>query len=371
MRNRLRGAAVLATAVVFTGFGSASAAAPGWTVTPTPKLTPGYVLNGGSMVNANSGWAVGYHLTNMWAGTVALRWDGKGWKHTPTPKGLTLSAVAATGERNALAVGLKSEKASLAARWDGAKWVELPSPTPGGLPAGADPELSSIAVVSENDAWAAGCAQTDDFSAGVPLLNRWNGKAWSAVAVPKPANANFACLRGVAARGANEAWAVGYAGTGAGVRPLALRWDGAKWTEVAAAATGAPEAKFTQVVISGKDVWAVGFVDPEGGNPLALAPHVQRWDGAKWSVVPVPAKQGLLYGAASDGKGGAYASGYTSSARPIALRWNGSAWVEEKAGLPEHAILMGVATVPGTSKVWAFGDDAGEPQQGLAAQHGG
>ncbi|WP_086818960.1 hypothetical protein [Allokutzneria sp. NRRL B-24872] len=370
MRIRIRAAALLATAVVFTGFGSA-AAAPGWTTTPTPKLSPGYSLSGASMASANSGFAVGYHLVNMWAGTVALRWDGKSWQRTPTPKGLSLSAVAATGEKSALAVGVKSEKASLAARWDGAKWVELPSPTPSGLPADAYPELSSISALSENDAWAAGCAQTGDFSAGVPLLNRWNGKAWSAVSVPKPANANFACLRSVTARSATEAWAVGYAGTSAGVRPLALRWDGKAWTEVAAAPTGAPEAKFTSVVVSGKDVWAIGFADPEGGNPLALAPHVQRWDGAKFAVVPVPAKQGLLYGATADGKGGVHAVGYTSSAGPIALRWNGSAWVEEKAGLPAHASLMAVAAVPGSGKVWAFGDDAEDPQQGLAAHLGG
>ncbi|MFB9904865.1 hypothetical protein [Allokutzneria oryzae] len=371
MTIRYRAAVALAaTTVVFGSFGTASAA-PGWTVTPTPKIAPAYALTGGSMANASSGWAVGSQIDQMWAGTVALRWDGKNWQRTATPKGLALSAVAATSEKGALAVGVKSATSSLAARWDGAKWVELPSPTPGGLPADAYPQLSAISALSENDAWAAGCAQTPDFASGVPILNRWNGKAWSAVSVPKPANADFACLRGVTAKSANDAWAVGYAGTASGPRPLTLHWDGAKWTEVAAAATGAPEAKFSNVVISGKDVWAVGFTSADPSDPRSFAPHAQRWDGKSWSITPVPVKQGLLYGVAADGKGGVYAGGYTSSAVPVAVRWNGSAWTEEKAGMPAHAVLMGMVTVPGTSTVWALGDDAEDRQQGFAARLGG
>ena len=82
---------------------------------------------------------------------------------------------------------------------------------------------------------------------------------WTAIAVPNPAP--FDEILGVAARSANDAWAVGEYSPHAGSpyrdsRSWVLHWDGSAWSRLKAP-TGQGLNAVT-VVPGSKDVWAVG-----------------------------------------------------------------------------------------------------------------
>ncbi|MGP4104621.1 hypothetical protein [Nonomuraea sp. KM90] len=69
-----------------------------------------------------------------------------------------------------------------AAHFDGRPWQRTPLPAV--TPAGSDVQLTSVLAVAPDDVWAAGNYQTPEGNLG-PLLFRWNGTAWRAVAVGK------------------------------------------------------------------------------------------------------------------------------------------------------------------------------------------
>jgi hypothetical protein len=72
-------------------------------------------------------------------------------------------------------------------RWDGVDWTIIPSPITS--------DLTSVAAVSANDAWAV---------SGTTIL-RWNGTSWATADVNHP----VAELQSVSALSATSAWAVG------------------------------------------------------------------------------------------------------------------------------------------------------------------
>jgi hypothetical protein len=73
-------------------------------------------------------------------------------------------------------------------------------------------------------------------------------------------------LSSVAAVSANEAWAVGFAGTFTDLRALVLRWDGSAWSEVALPViAGRGSYLYGVHATSSTNVWAVGYLSPESG----------------------------------------------------------------------------------------------------------
>jgi hypothetical protein len=126
--------------------------------------------------------------------------------------------------------------------WDGTSWSFAPvaSQSPGAL--------TSVAALGSNDAWAVGY---DDAGA---LIERWNGATWNRLAVPLGADG----LAGVAARSPADVWAVGSAHSIA-TNPVALHWDGVRWSNVPTARVRGRSASLLGVAIAGAtDVWAVG-----------------------------------------------------------------------------------------------------------------
>ena len=88
-------------------------------------------------------------------------------------------------------------------------------------------------------------------------------------------------------------WAVGYRMSSAGLKPLVLRYDTTKpsptWVSVSGAggvpSPGKVETVLTGInVLSASNVWAVGYYnDGSAERPLAL-----HWNGSKWSNSPIP-----------------------------------------------------------------------------------
>jgi hypothetical protein len=156
-------------------------------------------------------------------------------------------------------------------------------------------------------------------------------------------------LAGVAAASARDAWAVGYAGTGATENVLMLHWNGRQWSRVASPRVLTSAGELAAItVVSAKDAWAVGSTGSV--HPRTLILH---WNGAAWSAVtsPAPVANGNLEAITATAKGGwAVGSHSTGPAvfqtSPLVLKLTGTKWsrVDPKFGTDSGVTLDGVAT---------------------------
>ena len=144
---------------------------------------------------------------------------------------------------------------------------------------GTDPNLeyvlTSAAVISPSDVWAAG--YTRDASSLTPLhtlIEHWDGTRWSVVPAPSPGTAT--ALTGITASSPANVWAVG-SDTPAGApgpQTLTLLWNGTSWATVPSPHPGSSSAlTAVSATPGGGPIWAVGSDTPAGSSqsaPLAL-----------------------------------------------------------------------------------------------------
>ena len=248
-----------------------------------------------------------------------------------------------------------------------------------------DNSLQDVAAISDEDVWAVGSyAQRNEGGFEAPLLLHWDGTSWSESDAPPMEGRPY--LQGVTAISSDDVWAVGYReGVGPdtqGPLPLALHWDGSRWSMVPVADSGTPYSGFTSVAgTASDDVWAVGFTSTgEKGGTLA-----EHWDGTAWTVVstpnpppdpltslPYPRLDGVTAISADD----VWAVGARENVAPmqgsntLALHWDGERWsvvpspdVPSLDGPPVD-MLVGVSA-SGPDDVWAVGSYALHPDTNL------
>jgi hypothetical protein len=232
--------------------------------------------------------------TDAWAlGSAGFaHWNGSTWQQVPSPAGRgTVGAIAARGPADAWAVGQLATGYHISSpqisHWDGSAWSISPSPAISGRRAG----LRGVAATGPGDAWAVG---NDGRYA---LVEHWNGTAWSRATVPAPTTGEFygSKLTAVTARSASDVWAVGtFSHLSSEPDSLfALHYDGTSWRVVPMAQTGSqtnsnipvPNAL---VAVGPNDLWMVGD-QSNFASPITLTEH---WDGAKWTIVPSPFDHG-------------------------------------------------------------------------------
>jgi hypothetical protein len=190
--------------------------------------------------------------------------------------------------------------------------------------------------------------------AGAVVL-RWNGSAWSRLAVPGVAGKSTT-FTGVKAFSATDAWAVGASSTVSLGETLAMHFDGTAWARPPTPSPGTRNNTVTSVDgIAPGDVWAVGqSLDLPYGNRVRQS-LIMHWNGSTWSQLPSP-NNGSTYlsdvvaVSATD----AWAVG-SGAAGAFVTRWNGTAWATAPA--PPLAGLRGVTARSGTD-VWVAGSDA-------------
>jgi len=135
--------------------------------------------------------------------------------------------------------------------WNGRRWGDVVTPDIG-MPYG----LSSLAATSAKNVWAVG---------GRVILH-WNGRRWTCALTPDN-------LAAVSTSSADNAWAVGFSGSG--TEAVAWHWNGHTWKQVITPQPG-PVSTLDGVAIiprSGR-AWAVGNADTK-----TLMLH---WNGAAW-----------------------------------------------------------------------------------------
>jgi hypothetical protein len=248
----------------------------------------------------------------------------------PSTEGPRFSAVAAVSADDAWAVGtFYSTKVlfgvdavgALIAHWDGTAWSIVPNPAmgqPGAV-------LNAISVVSPTDIWAVGQQgnpnQLTD-AGDSPFIEHWDGSAWTIV--PSPPGSTPSYLEGVGGDGATDAWAVGYqteAGTSR-LGPLVEHWDGTAWSAVSLPGTMTGLYGLNSVYAAAPgDVWATEGGSQYPDSPGSSPPVFLHLDGTAWTTVAEPGPQeaglGYLYmSIGGTGPGNVWAAGTVATGYP-------------------------------------------------------
>jgi hypothetical protein len=208
-----------------------------------------------------------------------------------------------------------------------------------------------VAARSAADVWAVGSVHAIETS---PVALHWDGARWTNVPTARVRDGS-ASLLGVATVGVTDAWAVG-ASNGSG---LIEHWNGTSWSVVASPVL--TDGSLQAVAANASEAWAVGQQVRDGH----YQPVVEHWDGRAWNAVPTSAPAGagaVLYGVALDATG-AWAVGasvrpggdVTAADAPLLMRYSAGSWtMAENRGSGD---LFAVATVPGRSTAWVVGQN--------------
>jgi hypothetical protein len=199
-------------------------------------------------------------------GSMLQHWNGTSWSPVTLPDSSFttlggLETISATSASDIWLVGVTAGQAE-ALHFNGTAWTVVPMAQPPASPSGSSTEIGAVTAISPTDAWAVGEA------AGNTLIEHWDGTSWSIV--PSPAPGTDPALTGVAARSANDVYAVGQEPgvNGGPFRAVILRWNGTAWTDDTGGATfGVLEAAST--FPGAATEWAVGITSGNQGQILS------------------------------------------------------------------------------------------------------
>ncbi|MEV7008080.1 hypothetical protein [Streptosporangium sp. NPDC051022] len=322
-----------------------------WKVSEPARLPTSSALLDVAAIGPRDVWAVGFQAgaEDREGAPAVVRWDGARWREVP---GLTdrdvyhLVGVSAGGPGDVWVAGNGAN--AFAAHWDGRRWTGL---RPFGV--AEDYRLTDVAAAG-GGAWFTGNGPS-----GAVLLE-WDGRGF--------ANAlkSDGTLEAITAK-QGHVWAVG-----SQEERTPLVWHGVSgsWEKQRVPAIGGGTLRRVWQ-ISPSDVWAVGEVaaDPGEPGPPAPRPLVLHWDGSRWTRVEVPVPRGTLHGLTAFGPGDVWIGGVDADhpGQALFLRFDGTTWSREYGPLfrsprqnqqyeeTDDVGRVGVARVPGTTALWAVG----------------
>ncbi len=307
------------------------------------------------------------------------------WKivHSPNPGSAqnNLSAISATSATDAWAVGSFSTNhfnlgaKALIEHWNGSAWRVVASPT---APLG-DSSLNGVVAISPTNAWAVGDTFNDsNTDITQPLIEHWNGSAWTVVASPTVANGAF--LSAVTALSATDIWVVGSGnshGQTLSTQTLILHWNGKTWSEIHHPDPGSGFDLLTGTsAISINDVWAIGLFSSEN-NGIEIGEELfEHWNGTSWSVIPSPhpGTQGnTLSAIAAVSTNNVWTVGNTNNGNSVTdtliEQWSGTAWRTVKGQNPgtESNTLSAIVALS-AHDIWAVGSSSNAASNNTSSQ---
>ena len=345
----------------------------GWGVVSTPNpSTLDNQLYGVSATSANDTWAVGSDEINQNGNTQAFieHWNGSNWSVVPSmnPGQVfnSLGAVAAISNSDAWAVGTYTtsdyKDHTLIEHWDGTQWSLVNAPPLPGIGGG----LSSLAVISASNIWAAGGYLSQN-ATNETLIEHWDGTQWSIITSPNPSTEGNT-LDSIAAVSANDIWTVGAAIiSGMGYQPLAEHWNGTEWIVGPEPSPPGPGIGFTFLrgvtAIASNNVWAVGTAYYSTAAQQISQDLIEHWDGTQWNIVPgakIKLNSELNSIVALSATNLWAVGGYHPNAKmrdTLIEHWNGTQWKLVPGMNPGSVdnLLYSVAPVPQTNHLWTVG----------------
>lgn len=308
-----------------------------WTSTmlPVPSGTS-YSFIQGLAGTDDDLWAVGDYVgPDEQTHPLIDHWDGSAWSQSTVPAPPSLpawfNAVSVDSPTDAWAVGQYEVQDGayeypIVDHWDGSAWTEVTVQPP------ADwSDLGAVVAVSPTDVWAGGWILQAGTQNQQSLIEHWDGSTWSQVASPNPQD--FDEIQGAYAAGPDDIWMAGYANSRDGKYwTMVDHWNGRRWTRQRTPSPTHNNTMFYGISgTSADDVWAAGCFGQTSGESRPLVEH---WDGTAWSISRVHRPKGTylncLQAISAAGPTEAVATGYVTDSAllpsPLAERWDGTSW---------------------------------------------
>jgi hypothetical protein len=346
------------------------AVAEAWSIqlTPNPASATYSVLSGVSCASPRVCTAVGYFTNSDGVGAaLAERWNGIRWtiQQIPNPTGSTstlLFGVACASKTACTAVGSVSNRtgttAPLAERWNGIRWTIERIPNPAKANSSDLSYLSDVSCASTTACIAVGYSGNRPGTAGVTLVERWNGTSWGIQRTPYPVDARAAFLSGVSCAGLASCTAAGFFinDAGAGVT-LAEYWNGTIWSiQRTANPVGATYVQLVGVsCASATSCTTVGFFTDVTGIEVMIAErsNATTW-GLERTLYPDSARYVQFTGVSCASSSSCTAVGFLNNVTgfdvTLAERRNGTAWVIQPTPNPVGATNNSLGAVSCPSK---------------------
>ncbi len=291
-------------------------------------------------------------------------WDGETWALQLIPTSTAaemgvLSGVACVSKDACTAVGYIEEPSGstlpLVEAWDGTAWTEQPAPVPNGSTSSV---LSAVSSASKVACVAVGSSDVNPAGDYVTLAEVWDGTSWTVESTPNPAKASQ--LLGVSCSEASACIAVGSwqkpppMGPRAGSRLLAEDWNGTVWAiektpPLASSAFGQLSGVSCP---SGVACLAAGY----SGLPGAAVPIVDIWDGSTWTAEATPGVAGAaatqLYDVSCPSASACTAVGaanFANRVQTLVEAGSGDMWASQPTPGPSVNSLSAISCVSGTS----------------------
>ena len=242
---------------------------------PTPRHLgdyPYWELRAIEAVAPNEVWAVGYRGADpTQTHPVSARWDGTRWRLVPIGipglRGSLDGLTVVPGTSQLWAVGSAGDRL-LALRWDGRAWHRTPTPR-----LRAYSSYTDVVTTLGGATWAVGVTLESE---GRMLLSRWTGHDWTLRRGPPGG------LTGIDGLTADSLWAVGRnqpKGSGR-ARAIIMRRDAGGWS--VARRFDRVEGLTAIEVASPTDAWAVGNTWVRASR--TSRPFVLRRSGGRWRI---------------------------------------------------------------------------------------
>lgn len=223
---------------------------------------------------------------------LVLRWDGTRWKREslPHPVGATweLNSASCGSATSCAAVGRSwSGPQAFALTWDGVSWAVQSVPVPAGTTWG---ELTDVACTSQTSCTAVGVYSLSGTNR--PLVERWNGEAWSQEPIPRPEAAQHARLESISCTATETCMAVGNWSNAAGEGfTYAVRQVGGHWSIESSPNIGSSFNGLTSVDCYGSErCVAAGYsTSPERAFSMS-------WSGSSWILEGTPDTEASIWG---------------------------------------------------------------------------
>jgi hypothetical protein len=337
-------------------------------------------------------WAVGSDLPTPNATivhTLAEHYNGKSWKIIKTPgvgtEANSLYGITVLKDGTAWATGIYTQGSghtshALTMHWNKHHWKIVPAVNPGK----DDDILYSAAGIRDNDVWTVG---TYEDNAGFfhPLIEHWNGKAWTKVGISGLKNSAKGILLEVSADG-HGVWATGQISTNSADRQVLLHLVGDHWKiasgHLVTTAKGSPADAFPLTVAgSAAGPWVGGNERSGHGGFQTLVESPASVGGKLHQLkTPNPTANDNYIQAIAPVEGGkaAWAVGYSippKTTNPLSIIMFGSrhgGWHlirSPEPGKNGSSILDGILAF-GPENVWAVGTGSPGMSTFIAHYHG-
>jgi hypothetical protein len=334
-----------------------------WNQVPSPSQASSSYLKAVSVLSADDAWAVGHYWAETRWQSFIVHWDGTQWSSVPSPnvgeRDNFLTGVVAVSTDDVWAVGYYykisiARYQTLIMHWGGKIWSVVSSPN--GFPFNHN-LLYDVTAVSANDVWAVGIFKPNTGPTEEALTMHWDGTSWSVVPTPK-AQEWGRTLNGVTAVAANDVWAVGYIDYDPNhfdFDTLILHWDGTQWTRVSSPTPTSSSELVEVAARSANDIWAVGRYSD------ASRTLIQHWDGTSWRSFPSPSNEenyNFLNGVAAAPGGNMMAVGtYTdyNFSSTLAMRYPGAGCLS-----PTPTTMPTSTPVPSCGPAWRVAPNPGD-----------